>query len=220
MEGVTIHFVVLLSVMSEGTSLMALISTIVHLVILFSVTMEGASLVVRVWWMIIHSIILFSVMREGTSLVAPIWMIVCLVVLVSVMMEGALLVVIIFWMISHYQEMCVPSRAQWESESHHTASFCLQAWAAFDGSGNLKQRSDQYIIISRTICNITEGVGILAASHSINQKACLGLLPAWCRDHAIIGPSSQVVQFFNTHYKMRKKLNKTELDHFFKTIAQ
>jgi hypothetical protein len=119
-----------------------------------------------------------------------------------------------------YKDPSVPDRQQWEFECHNVNSFCLHAFAAFDGSANEKQRAEQYKVISRTICDLTEGVGTLTASHSMNQKACLGLLPAWCRDHAIIEPSSRVIQFFNTEYEMKKKLNKLELDRFFKTIAR
>jgi hypothetical protein len=118
------------------------------------------------------------------------------------------------------KEPRVPDRQQWEFECHNVNSFCLHAFAAFDGSANEKQRAEQCKVISRTICDLTEGVGTLTASHSMNQKACLGLLPAWCRDHAIIEPSSRVIQFFNTEYEMKKKLNKLELDRFFKTIAR
>jgi hypothetical protein len=99
------------------------------------------------------------------------------------------------------KEPRVPDRQQWEFECHNVTSFCLHAFAAFNGSANEKQRAEQHKVISRTVCDLTKGVvGTLTFSPSMNQKACLGLLPAWCRDHAIIEPSSRVIQFFSTHW--------------------
>lgn len=62
-----------------------------------------------------------------------------------------------------------------------------------------------------------KGVGVLGISHSVHQKALLGLLPPWCRELAIVEPSSQVIKFVNTRYDLKRKLKGLELDRFFKT---
>jgi hypothetical protein len=101
-----------------------------------------------------------------------------------------------------------------------TAIFCLHAFTTFAKPVLRKQRWAQYQTIASTICNIWDGVGILAANHSINQKACLGLLPAWCRALAIVDPGNHVVKFFNDKFKLQKKLKRKELDCFLTTVCQ
>jgi hypothetical protein len=81
-------------------------------------------------------------------------------------------------------------------------------------------RTDQYTKIVATISDIWDGTGTLGANHSINQKACLGFLPAWCREVATVDTSSRVVKFFNEKYKPRRKLNRTELDRFLLTVSR
>lgn len=121
---------------------------------------------------------------------------------------------------NYYKEPSVPSRQKWEEICHDTTSYCLHVLAAYSGPAMDKVREDQYRKISRELSELWEGAGILVTSHSINQKACLGLLPAWCRDYAITDPTSRVVQYFNDEFELKKKLNATELRRFMKTLAQ
>jgi hypothetical protein len=48
----------------------------------------------------------------------------------------------------------------------------------------------------------------------------MSFLPAWCREAATGEPSSRVVKFFNEKYKLRRKLNRTELDRFLLTLSR
>jgi hypothetical protein len=80
---------------------------------------------------------------------------------------------------------------------HETTVYCLHVFAAYGQPSSKKVRTDQYKKIASTISDIWDGTGPLGANHSINQKACLGFLPAWCREAATVEPSSRVVKFFN-----------------------
>jgi hypothetical protein len=119
-----------------------------------------------------------------------------------------------------YKEPTVPQREQWEDMCHETTVYCLHVFAAYAKTSSTKQREIHYKTISKKLAEIWDGVGVLAASHSILQKSCLGLLPAWCRDFAIMDPENRVVLFFNERFRLHKKLNTAELDRFFKTLAQ
>jgi hypothetical protein len=120
---------------------------------------------------------------------------------------------------SNYREPSVPSRIRWEGMCHETAVYCIHVFAAYAKPSSKKMRSEQYKQIVETICDIWEGIGPLGANHSINQKACLGFLPAWCRELATVDPSSRVVKFFNERFQLRKKLTRTELDRFLATLS-
>ena len=98
---------------------------------------------------------------------------------------------------SYYREPLVPTHERWEEMCHETTVYCLHVFAAFGQPSSKKIRTDQYKKIASTISDIWDGTGILGANHSINQKACLGFLPAWCREPATVEPSSRVVKFFN-----------------------
>ena len=121
---------------------------------------------------------------------------------------------------SSYKEPTVPDREQWEDMCHETTVYCLHVFAAYAKTTSSKQREIQYKAISKKLVDIWDGVGVLTASHSILQKSCLGLLPAWCRDYAIMEPENRAVLFFNERFRLHKKLNTAELDRFFKTLAQ
>ena len=121
---------------------------------------------------------------------------------------------------NHTREPSVPPRAQWEVMCHETTVHCMHVFAACSKPAAKKVRSEQCKKISATICEIWEGVGVLTANHSINQKACLGFLPSWCRDLATVDPNSTVIRFFNEHYELRRKLSRTELDRFLATLSR
>ena len=93
-------------------------------------------------------------------------------------------------------------------------------FAAYENPSSKKVRSEQYKQIVTTIGDIWEGIGPLGANHLINQKACIGFLPAWCRELATVDPTSRVVKFFNDEYQLRRKLNRTELDRFLATLSR
>jgi hypothetical protein len=82
----------------------------------------------------------------------------------------------------------VPNRVRWEQQMcHATTVYCMHVFAAYYAKPTSKKvRSVQYKTILSTICEIWNGVGTLAANHSILQKACLGFLPAWCLDLATV----------------------------------
>ncbi len=121
---------------------------------------------------------------------------------------------------SCYREPLVPTRDRWEEMAHETTVYCLHVFAAYGQPSSKKVRTDQYKKIVATISDIWDGTGTLGANHSINQKACLGFLPAWCREVATVETSSRVVKFFNEKYKLRRKLNRTELDRFLSTVSR
>jgi hypothetical protein len=103
---------------------------------------------------------------------------------------------------------------------HETTVYCLHIFAAYTDASSKKVRAAQYKSICSTISEIWNGVEVLVANHSINQKAFLGLLPPWCRQLASVEPNSRVVKFFNEKYKLRRKLNRIELDRFLATITR
>jgi hypothetical protein len=121
---------------------------------------------------------------------------------------------------SCYREPLVSTRDRWEEMCHETTFYCLHVFAPYGQPSSKKVRTDQYEKIARTISDIWDGTGTLGANHSINQKACLGFLPAWCREAATVEPSSRVVKFFNEKCKLRRKLNRTELDRFLLTLSR
>jgi hypothetical protein len=103
---------------------------------------------------------------------------------------------------------------------HETTVYCLHVFAAYTNASSKKVRAAQYKSICSTISEIWDGVGVLVANqHSMDQKACLGLLPPWCRQLATVEPNSRVVKFFNDKYNLRRKLNRIELDRFLATIT-
>jgi hypothetical protein len=121
---------------------------------------------------------------------------------------------------NNYREPSVPSRENWEERCHATSVYCLHVCTAYAKPSSKKVRSEQYKKISHALSDIWEGMGPLGANHSINQKACLGFLPAWCRELAIVDPASRVVKFFNDEYQLRKRLNRAELDRFLATLLK
>ena len=121
---------------------------------------------------------------------------------------------------SLYREPSVPDRKDWEESCHETCVYCMHVFAAFPKPSSKKTRSESYKKIVATISEIWAGVGVLTANHSINQKACLGFLPAWCRDSATVDPKSKVVEFFNKKFDLKRKLNRTELDRFLSTLSR
>jgi hypothetical protein len=102
---------------------------------------------------------------------------------------------------------------------HEMTVYCLHVFAAYGQPSSKKIRTDQYKKIASTISDSWDGTGTLGANHFINQKACLGFLPAWCREPATVEPSSRVVKFLNEKYKLRRKLNRPELDRFLSTLS-
>jgi hypothetical protein len=102
---------------------------------------------------------------------------------------------------------------------HETTVNCLHVFAAYGHPSSKKVRTDQYKKIASTISDIWDGTGTLGTNHSINQKACLGFLLAWCREAATVEPSSRVVKFFNEKYNLRRKLNRRELNRFLSTLS-
>ena len=121
---------------------------------------------------------------------------------------------------SNYREPLVPARGRWEEMCHATTVYCLHVCAAYAKPTSKKVRTEHYKKISHALSDIWEGMGTLGANHSINQKACLGFLPSWCRELATVDPTSRVVKFFNEEYRLRKKLNRTELDRFLATLLK
>jgi hypothetical protein len=103
---------------------------------------------------------------------------------------------------------------------HETKVYCLHVFAAYTNVSSKKVRAAQYKSICSTISEIWDGVGVLVANHSINQKACIGLLPPWCRQLATVTPNLRVVKFFNEKHKLGRKLNQIELDRFLATITR
>jgi hypothetical protein len=103
---------------------------------------------------------------------------------------------------SCYREQLVPARDRWEEMCHETTVYCLHVFAAYGQPSLKKVRTDQYKKIASTISDIWDDTGTLGANHSINQKACLGFCPAWCREAATVESSSPVVKFFNEKYKL------------------
>jgi hypothetical protein len=121
---------------------------------------------------------------------------------------------------SNYREPLVPVGAKREEMCHATVVYCLHVCAAYAKPSSKKVRSEHYKKISHALSDIWDGIGPLGANHSINQKACLGFLPSWCRELATVDPTSRVVKFFNDEYQLRKKLNRTELDRFMATLLK
>jgi hypothetical protein len=121
---------------------------------------------------------------------------------------------------NNYREPLVPSRENWEERCQDTVVYCLHVCATYAKPSSKKVRLEQYKKISHALSDIWEGMGPLGANHSINQKACLGFLPAWCRELAIVDPASRVVKFFNDEYQLRKRLNRAELDRFLATLMK
>jgi hypothetical protein len=83
---------------------------------------------------------------------------------------------------SNYREPLVPARGRWEEMCHATMVYCLHVCAAYAKPSLKKVCLEQYNKISRALSDIWEGIGSLGANHLINQRACLGFLPSWCRD--------------------------------------
>jgi hypothetical protein len=121
---------------------------------------------------------------------------------------------------SNYREPSVPVRARWEEMCHATVVYCMHVCAAYAKPSSKKVRAEHYKKIASTLSDIWEGIGPLGANHSINQKACLGFLPPWCRELATVDPTSRVVKFFNDEFRLRRKLNRTELDRFMATLLK
>jgi hypothetical protein len=121
---------------------------------------------------------------------------------------------------SCYREPLVPTRYRWEEMCHETTVYCLHVFAAYRQPSSKKGRTEQYKKIASTISDIWDGTGTLGVNHLINHKAFLGFLPAWCREAATVEPSSLVVKFFNEKYKLRRKLNRTELDRFLLSLPR
>lgn len=116
-----------------------------------------------------------------------------------------------------YDDPVVPLRSEWEKQCHRTTVYCLHIWAAHACPTSSKKKMELYQKISHKLSEMWKGVGVLGISHSVHQKALLGLLPPWCRELAIVEPSSRVIKFFNTRYDLKRKLKGLELDRFFKT---
>jgi hypothetical protein len=96
----------------------------------------------------------------------------------------------------------------------------MHVCAAYAKPSSKKVRAEHYKKIASTLSDIWEGIEPLGANHSINQKACLGFLPPWCRELATVDPTSRVVKFFNDEFRLRRKLNRTELDRFMATLLK
>jgi hypothetical protein len=77
---------------------------------------------------------------------------------------------------SNYREPSVPTTERWDEVCHETTVYCLHVFAAYTDASSKKVRAAQYKSICSTISEIWDGVGVLVANHSVNQKACLGLL--------------------------------------------
>jgi hypothetical protein len=123
-----------------------------------------------------------------------------------------------FWGFNDRREPSTTPRVQWEDMCHETTVCCMHVFAACTKPPLKKmRRSDQHQKTASTVCDIWEGVGVLTANHSINQKACLGFLPAWCQDLAMVDPNGKVVKIFNNKFELKRNLNWTELDRFLAT---
>jgi hypothetical protein len=118
-------------------------------------------------------------------------------------------------------EPCLPSRQDWDQSCHFVSVCCLHVFAMPGQNPGSKTKEEvAHCVIEKTVRESHDRVGPLIASHSIAQKAMLGLLPRFCLEHCILDPTSRVVKFLNAKFKMEKKLSKLESPRFLSTLGQ
>jgi hypothetical protein len=104
----------------------------------------------------------------------------------------------------------VPSRADWAKIVKYQNIVCLQVWKDYADVA-LSARSKVYDDVQNRLQQYQKNIGPIITQHSIMEKSCIGLLPAWFRMHAMIDPDGNNSEYFKRAYVMHAALKKDGL---------
>lgn len=111
----------------------------------------------------------------------------------------------------------LPSREEWKKVVHFHTVFCLHIFKVFNNT-TASLRDSTYGEVLKHISNSVKGMGVVSGNHFLGEKSCLGLLPAWIREHAEIRDDSRAVTYFQHKYGRIKQLRGEGLRRFSKDV--
>jgi hypothetical protein len=111
----------------------------------------------------------------------------------------------------------VLSRNSWAEIVRYHAVLCLHVWKGHSKCPKSQRNAVYDDVVARLVH--VYGMGLLVGNHLIGEKACLGLLPAWMREHAKISDNSKAVVFFKYRYGDSKHLKGEGLRRFSSDVA-